>query len=104
MTHPNTQTHTHVNEKLYLRVKAKVRSCYHCTQRVTYKGTRDDDTFEPCGVFREIVLFYLLVWAHTTRLTPPPFIKVSVPSQESERSCICMLGVSILSLFFSILY
>ena len=27
---------------------------------------------------------------------PPPFIEVPVLSQESERSCICVLGVSIL--------
>ena len=33
-----------------------------------------------------------------TSLTPPLFIEVSVPSQESERSCICVLGVSILLL------
>jgi hypothetical protein len=27
------------------------------------------------------------VWAHKTSLTPPTFIEVSVPSEESERSC-----------------
>jgi len=37
------------------------------------------------------------VWVHKTSLTPPPFIEVSVP-RESERSCICVLGVSILPL------
>ena len=35
-----------------------------------------------------------------TNLTPPPFIKVHVLSQEREQSCICMLVVSILSLFY----
>jgi hypothetical protein len=35
-------------------------------------------------------------WVHITSLTPPRFIVVSVPSQESERSCICVLGVTIL--------
>ena len=36
------------------------------------------------------------IWAHKTSLTPPLFIEVSVPRQESERSCICVLGVLIL--------
>jgi len=31
-----------------------------------------------------------------TNLTPPLFIEVPAPSQESEQSCICLLGVSIL--------
>ena len=38
------------------------------------------------------------VWACKTSLTLPLFIKVPVPSQESEGSCICVLGVSILPL------
>jgi len=40
------------------------------------------------------------VWANTTSLTPPSFIEVPVPSQESERSYmyICVLGLSILPL------
>ena len=29
-----------------------------------------------------------MVWAHKTSLTPPLIIKVPVPSQESDRSCI----------------
>ena len=37
------------------------------------------------------------VWAHRTSLTPPLFIEEYVPSQESERSCICELVLSILS-------
>ena len=36
---------------------------------------------------------------NNTSLTMPLFIKVPVPSQESELSCIYVLGVSILSLF-----
>jgi len=32
------------------------------------------------------------VWAHNT---PPLFIEVTVPSHESQGSCICVLGVSI---------
>ena len=35
------------------------------------------------------------VWEHTTNLTPLHFIEVSVPTSASERSCICLLGVSI---------
>ena len=39
------------------------------------------------------------VWTHKTSSTPPPlFIEVPVPSQESERSCFCVLGVSMLPL------
>ena len=34
-------------------------------------------------------------WAHKISLIPPPYFKVPVPSQESERSCICMLRLSI---------
>ena len=40
------------------------------------------------------------VWAHKTSLTPPHVIEVPVPRQESEKSCIGVLGVSgIVSLF-----
>ena len=35
---------------------------------------------------------------HKTNLTLSLFIEVPVPSQESERSCICVSGVSILPL------
>ena len=34
------------------------------------------------------------IWVHKTSLNPQCFIEVPVPSQESERSCICVLGVS----------
>ena len=40
----------------------------------------------------------VVVWTHNTSLAPPLFIEVSVPSQGSERSCICELDVSILPL------
>jgi hypothetical protein len=38
------------------------------------------------------------VWAYKIRLTPPLVIEVPVPGRKSERSCICVLGVSILPL------
>jgi hypothetical protein len=38
------------------------------------------------------------LWAHKTSLTPSLITEVTVPNQESERSCICELGVSILPL------
>jgi hypothetical protein len=38
------------------------------------------------------------VWVHKTSLTLPLFMEVPVPIQEHERSCICVLGVSILPL------
>ena len=40
----------------------------------------------------------------TTSLTPPPFIEVPVPSQESEMPCTCVLGASILSLSTVIIF
>ena len=36
--------------------------------------------------------------AHKTSLAPPVLIEVPVPNQESKRSCICVLRVSILPL------
>jgi len=42
-----------------------------------------------------IMFFCHHVWAHKTSLTPPLFIEVPVPSQKNERSCICVLGISI---------
>jgi len=41
---------------------------------------------------------------HTTSLIPSLFIEVSVPSQESDRSSICVLGPSKLPLFPWFLY
>jgi hypothetical protein len=38
------------------------------------------------------------VWAKQTRLTPPFFMKVSEPSQESKWSGICLLVVPIVHL------
>ena len=38
------------------------------------------------------------IWDHKTSLIQPHFIEVSVPRQEWERSCICILRVLILSL------
>jgi len=37
-------------------------------------------------------------WTHKSRLTPTMFIEVPVQSQGSDRSCICVLGVSVMSL------
>ena len=33
-------------------------------------------------------------WAHKSSLASPLFIEVSVPSQKSEWSCVCVFGVS----------
>ena len=33
------------------------------------------------------------IWVHTTSLTLTVFIEVAVPSQESERLCICDIFV-----------
>ena len=39
------------------------------------------------------------LWVHTINLTPLRFIEVPVPSQESERSCICVYQGYRLGLF-----
>ena len=44
------------------------------------------------------------ILTHKTRLTPPPFIEMPVLSQGSERSCICVLGVSICPLYTIFLF
>ena len=38
------------------------------------------------------------VWSHKASLVPLFFYEVSFPSQKCERSCICLLGLSFLSL------
>ena len=38
------------------------------------------------------------VWTNKANLALPRFIEVPVPSKESERTCICVLGVSVLLL------
>ena len=43
-----------------------------------------------------------MLYSIFTGLTLPLFIEVPVPSQESEQSCICLLGVLILTLFLRI--
>jgi len=56
---------------------------------------RFTDSDYPFGIFK---LFFSLrgkLWAHKPSLLAPPFIKVSVRSKESERSCIFVLEVSI---------
>jgi len=40
------------------------------------------------------------VWDHKTSLIPPLVIEVPVHSRERERSCRCILVISILTLFF----
>jgi hypothetical protein len=42
-----------------------------------------------------IISLRVEVWDHKSSLTPPLSIDVSMPSQEGERSCNCVLGVSI---------
>ena len=44
-----------------------------------------------------IISLRVEVWSHQSSLTLPFLIEVPVPSQESERSCICMLTVSIIA-------
>ena len=54
-----------------------------------------------------IISLQEVAWVNKTSSSPPPFVEVLVTCQESEWSCICVLGVSILHLstifLFSIL-
>ena len=47
-------------------------------------------------------LVFLRELSLKTSLNPPLFTEVSVPSQESERSCICVLGASFTILILNI--
>ena len=53
-------------------------------------------------VQQSISIFEISAFAHNIILTPPLFIEVPVPRQESERSSICVLRVLILH-FYAIL-
>jgi hypothetical protein len=68
-------------------------------------------TFNTISIYYILLFFYLNefalrgeVWAHTTNLTLPLFIEVSLPSQESEQSYICVIGVSILPFSFLLIF
>ena len=41
------------------------------------------------------------MWYHETSLSSPLFVEMTVPRQKSKRSCICVLGVSILLPFYN---
>ena len=41
-------------------------------------------------------------WVHKSSLIPPLFIEVAVPNKENERSCICLLRISIFTSFYYI--
>jgi hypothetical protein len=49
-------------------------------------------------LYDHIITLRREVWAHNSSLTLSLFTEVFVPSQESEKSCICVLEVSILPL------
>ena len=52
--------------------------------------------FYYCGKFLHdrIISLTWKDWTHKTSLTPPLFLDVSVPSQESERPCVCGIVVA----------
>ena len=56
--------------------------------------------FLTCGKYLHdrIISLRVKIWAHKTSAFPGLFIDMHVPTQECERSCICILGVSILPL------
>jgi hypothetical protein len=39
------------------------------------------------------------VFVHKTSLTLPLFIEVSLPRQENEQSCICVMGIDFASFY-----
>ena len=49
-------------------------------------------------VHHRIISLRVENWVHKTSLSTPHVIEMPVPSHASERSCICVLGVSILPL------
>ena len=53
----------------------------------------------PCGkhLFDRIISLRGEVWAHNTSLTPPLLFKVPVPSQDSGRLCMCIMGIDFTS-------
>jgi hypothetical protein len=57
------------------------------------------NNFRKKSVLKMQALVSMNVSVHETSLTLPRFTKVSVPSQGSQRSCMCLLGVPILLLF-----
>ena len=50
-----------------------------------------------CSKLSNSVVFEVL--DHTTSLTRPLFIKMSIPDHESEWSCICVLYLILLNLY-----
>ena len=62
------------------------------------------------GLQFTLTIFYFGISHHFAQgadkanLMPPPFIEVPVPTQESDRSCICMLLVSNLPLSRIVVY
>ena len=64
--------------QLYVRVGILHTSGKHMHDRITLQGVD--------------------VWIHTISLTLSLFVEVHVTSYECEQSCICMLGISILSI------
>jgi hypothetical protein len=57
------------------------------------------DMLLTCGILLlhdDIISLRGEVWDNEISLTPPLVIVIPVPSQESDRSCICVLGISIL--------
>ena len=44
------------------------------------------------NIYKRIISLRGYAWIHRASLIPPLFVEVPVPKQESERSCICVLG------------
>ena len=75
-----------------------------CCLKIDSKLLSYDTYFSSlCGkhLYDHIISLRGKVWCHRTSFTTPPFTDVPVPSQNSEQTCIFVIGVSI-CLFFGV--
>ena len=101
----NLSVDSHVHFVYYF-FNAYVSSSILVLNALVYKNGAHPDICEKwhilltCGenVHERIIILRREILAHKTSLTLPLFIKVSVLSQECQRSCASVFGVSILSL------
>ena len=101
----NLSVDSHVHFVYYF-FNAYVSNSILVLNALVYKNGAHPDICEKwhilltCGenVHERIIILRGEILAHKTSLTLPLFIKVSVLSQECQRSCASVFGVSILSL------
>jgi hypothetical protein len=100
--------HSHIHESTHFILLAFLKLHPHCFPRLASGPLMSRAVGRPppadhpsqwaCPHVECIILVNREVVSNTVSLTPPLFIDMSVPNQDSERSCICILEVSTLSL------